>query len=70
MTKEELLRINDCEMLEEELNKRHEFYSDLKNWDEDLIQHYIKLADISMEQFKNSFSPYFIPVDYEEEMNK
>lgn len=70
MTKEELLRINDCEMLEEELNKRHEFYSDLKNWDEELIQHYIKLANISIEQFKNGFDPNFIPYDEEKEMNE
>lgn len=70
MTKEELLKINDCEKLGKELVRNHEFYSDLNNWDEDLIQHYIKLADISMEQFKNGFDPYFIPPDYEEEMNK
>lgn len=70
MTKEELLRINDCEILEEELNKRQEFYSDLENWDEELIQHYIKLADISIEQFKNGFDPNFIPYDEEKEMNE
>ncbi len=66
MNREELLKINDKELFEEELIKISKDYeSNIKKWDEDLIEHYLKIADISLEQFKNSFDDNFIPEDYE-----
>ncbi len=66
MNKEKLLKIDDYEVFEEELMKISEKYeTDIDMWDADLIGHYLKISDMTMEEFKNSFDPNYCPIDEE-----
>ena len=54
--KEYLLSIDNREHFEEELLKISiKYMKDLKVWDEDLINHYLNISNMSRKQFEWSF---------------
>ena len=61
--KEILLNIKDADKFTDTLiNFNPEYQSNIELWDKDLIEHCIKLHNLTIEEFENSFNEY-IPYD-------